>query len=400
MSDHLDLVVHGDPAACLAAAADADGVRRTVSTAVGDLRRATSTVGAWRGQAATGFESRLDTVGRDLRELDQRLDTLESALSDFAGELTVVRSQMAHARSVGVTGGVRTSGESLVRPIAPVDGTPAQVTAHNAVVTAWNEAVEVADAARTKEQEAHTHLGAGIKKSTGDGFVVDLLQRLGFLPPDFSDGDDIGAWLFGLGGLGLGAGVGWMVNGRYGVFQPRVNGAFGSARGMSFWQRAWAATSTDSFHARSYAAATRNGWATAGTWASRAGVGVTAVSAGWNQWQAAADDPSMGDVEQGTRAATTGATTAAGAWAGAQGGAWAGGAIGTAICPGVGTVVGGVVGGLVGGAVGGFVGSEVGQAIIDPVGDAADAAADWAGDQLSDAGDTLSDAGDTLTFWD
>lgn len=400
MSDLLDLVVHGDPAACRAAAADADGVRRTVATAAGEIRRTTSTVGAWRGQAATGFETQLDTVGRDLRELDQRLDTLESALSDFAGELTVVRSRMSHARSVGVAGGVGTNGESLVRPTAPADGTPEQVTAHNAVVEAWNEAVEVADAARTKEQEAHKHLGDGIKKSTGDGFVVDLLQRLGFLPPDFTDGDDIGAWLLGLGGLGFGAGVGWLVNGRMGVFQPRVNGSFGTASGMNFWERMRAATDSKSFRAKAHQAAARNRWTSAGRWANRAGGVITGLSSGWNQWQADADDASMGDVEQGTRAATMGATTAVGAMAGAKGGAWLGGAIGTAICPGVGTVVGGVVGGLVGGAAGGFVGSEFGQTVMDEVGDAAADAADWADDQLSDAGDALADAGDALTFWD
>lgn len=400
MSDLLDLVVHGDAAACRTAAADAGAVRVTVATATDDVRRAASTTDTWRGRAATRFEVRVDTICRDLRELDQRLETLESALTDFAGELAVVKTQMTQARSVGLAGGVAERGGSLVRPQAPADATPDEVTAHNEVVEAWNEAVGIADHARVKEQEAHKRLGDGIKKSTGDGFVVDLLQRLGFLPPDFADGDDVGAWLFGLGGLGLGAGVGWMVNGRYGVFQPRINGRFASPSGMSFWQRTWAATRTDSFHARPYAAATRNNWATAGRWASRAGTVVTAVSAGWNQWQSDADDPSMGDVEQGTRAATMGATTAAGAWAGAQGGAWAGGAIGTAICPGVGTVVGGVVGGIVGGAVGGFVGSEAGQAILDPVGDAADAAADWTGDRLSDAGDALSDAGDTLTFWD
>lgn len=400
MSDLLDLTVHGDPGACRAASADAADVRSDVTAARDDVRRAQSAVGGWQGRAATSHETRLDTVGRDLRELDRRLDVLESALTDFAGELTVVKARMAHARSVALAGGVRTSGSALVRPVAPVDATAAEVTAHNSVVEAWDEAVEVVDAARRKEREAHHHLADGVADSTGDGFVVDLLQRLGFLPPDFADGDDLGAWLFGLGGLGIGAGVGWMVNGRYGVFQPRVNGRFGSARGMTFWQRAWAATRTDSFHARPYSAAARNGWADAGRWATRAGTVVTAASAGWNQWQADADDPSMGDVEQGTRAATMGATTAAGAWAGAQGGAWAGGAIGTAICPGVGTVVGGVVGGIVGGAVGGFAGSEAGQAIIDPVGDAAEAAADWTGDRLSDAGDALSDAGDALTFWD
>ena len=393
MSNVLDLVVHGDPGSCRAAASETAGVRGTVATAADDVRRALSATGSWRGLAATSCEGRLETVGRDLRELDRRLDTLGSALTDFAGELSVVRSRMAQARDVGVGAGVGISGDSLIRPVAPLDLTPEEVSAHNSVVEAWNEAVEIASAARLKEQQAHQHLADGITASTGDGFVVDLLQRLGFLPPDLADGDDVAVWLFGLGGLGVGAGIGWMVNGHHGVFQPRVNGRFGSARGMSFWQRTWAATRTDSFHARPYAAASRNGWATAGRWTSRAGTVVTAVSAGWNQWQADADDPSMGDVEQGTRAATMGATTAAGAWAGAQGGAWAGGAIGTAICPGVGTVVGGVVGGLVGGAIGGLAGSEVGEAIIDPVGDAAEAAADWTGDRLSDAGDAL-------TFWD
>jgi hypothetical protein len=393
VSDLLDLVVHGDATACRAAAADVGTARTTVTRAVEDVRRAATATGAWQGRGAAGFELRVDAAARDLCELDHRLEALGSSLTDFAGELDVVTARMAHARSVGVAGGVRTSGEALVRPAVPADATPEEVTAHNEVVAAWNEAVEVADAARTKEQEAHKRLGDGIKESTGDGFLVDLLERLGFVPPDFADGDDIAAWLFGLGGLGMGAGVGWMVNGRFGVFQPRINGRFASASGMTFWERAWAASRTENFHARPYSAAARSGWATAGRWAGRAGTVVTAVSAGWNQWQADADDPSMGDVEQGTRAATMGATTAAGAWAGAQGGAWAGGAIGTAICPGVGTVVGGVVGGIVGGAVGGFVGSEVGQAILDPVGDAADAAADWAGDRLSDAGDAL-------TFWD
>ena len=269
MSDLLDLVVHGDPASCRAAATDIGTARTTVTTAVDDVRRAARTTGTWQGTAGAAFETRAEAAVKDLRELDKRLEGLGTALTDFAGELDVVRSRLAQARSVGVAGGVRTSGESLVRPVAPADATPEQVTAHNDVVTAWNEAVEVADAARTKEQEAHQRLGDGVTASTGDGFVVDLLQRLGFLPPDFADGDDVASWLFGLGGLGFGAGVGWMVNGRYGIFQPRINGRFASASGMGFWQRAWAAGNSDNFHARPYSAAARNGWASAGRWAGR-----------------------------------------------------------------------------------------------------------------------------------
>jgi hypothetical protein len=400
MSDVLELTVHGDPAACRAAADDAAGVRALVAQAEGKVRGAVSAAGAWQGRAGAGFETRAEAAGRDLRELDDRIGSLERALGDFAGELAAVESRMAEARRTALAGGVSSAGETLLRPVAPAEANPAVVDAHNRVVAAWNEAVEIATGARQKEREAHQHLADGITASTGDGFVTDLLQRLGVLPPDFADGDDVATYLFGLGGLSVGATTAWMVNGRYGLFQPRINGRFGTTSGMGFWQRAAAATDKNNFHARPYAAGARNGWATAGKWAGRAGTAVTAVSAGWNQWQADADDPSMGDVERGTRATTMGATTAAGAWAGAQGGAWAGGAIGTAICPGVGTVVGGVVGGVIGGAVGGFVGSEAGQAIIDPVGDAADAAADWTGDRLDDAGDMLSDAGDTLTFWD
>lgn len=401
MSDVLDLTVHGDPAACRSAAADAGDVRRVVAGSEDQVRTALTAAASWQGRAGAAFEMRADQVGRDLHRLDERIGILERALGDIAGELTAVETSMAQARRVAVAGGVTASGETLLRPAAPDDLKPELVDAHNREVEAWNEAVEIATAARQKEREAHQHLGDAVARSTGDGVLVDLLQRLGVLPPDFADGDDVGAYLFGLGGLGFGAGVSWMLNNRYGAFQPRLsNGRFASARGMTFWQRAGAATNPHSFRAKPHMAATRNAWSGAGRWAGRAGGAVTALSAGWNQWQADADDPSLGGAERGARAATMAGTTTGGALLGAKGGAWAGGAIGTAICPGVGTVVGGVVGGLVGGAVGGFVGSEVGQAVIDDVGEAADAAADWTGDRISDAGDVLGDVGDAVSFWD
>lgn len=225
---------------------------------------------------------------------------------------------MAEARRMAVAGGVRSSGETLLRPGALDAASQDQVDAHERTVRAWNEAVEIAEGARRKEAEAHQHLADGVTASTGDGFVVDLLQRLGLLPPDFADGDDVGAWLLGVGGLGFGAGVSWMVDKRYGMFQPRVNNRFGSPVGMSFWQRAWAATDPDNFHAKSNAASVRNAWSRAGRWTGRAGGAVTIISAGWNQWQADADDPSMGDAERRARAATMSTTTAGGAILGAK----------------------------------------------------------------------------------
>lgn len=401
MSDVLDLTVHGDPAACRHAAAAAGDVRAAVTRVEGQVRHAATSTGSWQGRAAAAFEARADRARRDLRGLDDRIGALERALGDFAGELTTVETRMADARRVAVAGGVGVTPTGLVRPVAPDTMHAGAVEFHDRAVEAWNEAVEIASGARQKEREAHQHLATGVRDSTGDGFLTDLLQRLGVLPPDFADGDDVGTYLFGLGGLGFGAGASWMVHGRYGVFQPRAShGRFGTARGMTFWQRARAAADPDSFHARSHGASARNAWSSAGKWAGRAGGAVTALSAGWNQWQADADGPSMGDAERGARAATVATTTTGGALLGAKGGAWVGGAVGTAICPGVGTVVGGVVGGLVGGAVGGFAGSELGQTVVDGVGDFAEDASDWAGEALSSAGDTLSDAGDALTFWD
>lgn len=404
MSDVLDTRVHGDPAACSAAATTVAGVGTALADAESSARSARSLAAAsWQGSAGTAFEGRVDSLMGDLRTLAGRLDVIEGALTDFAGELTVVEERMANARSLASTGGVTVSGTDILRPVAPEVVSQDQVDAHNARVEAWDEAVGIADGARTKENEAHERLGDKIKESTGDGFIENLLQRLGLLPPDFSDGDDIGAYLVGLGGLGLGAATTYLVSSRYGRFQPRVNGRFASPHGLTFGERFRAGLRPDSFHANPHQAGVRGGWTTAGTWATRAGSVATAGFAGWNQWQADADDPSLSDVERGARATTVGLSAAGGAWAGAQGGAWVGGAIGTAICPGLGTAIGGVAGGLIGGAVGGFAGSEFGEAIMGGVGDATDATVDFIGDAGSAAADwtadTAGNVADAVTFW-
>ncbi|GAA1136605.1 hypothetical protein [Nocardioides aquiterrae] len=404
MSGLLDTKVYGDPGACTAAASAAATVSGAVQDAETAGTRARSLAGRWQGQTGRAFEAQVDATIRDLAKVADRLTALGDGLTDFAGELTVVQERMAHARSVAAAGGVAVSGTDVHRPVAPTALSQGQVDAYNRTVDAWNEAVEIADAARTKEAEAHQNLADAISKSTGDGILEDLLERLGLLPPDFADGDDIASYLLGLGGLGFGAASSYLVASRYGVFQPRVNGGFTSPAGLDFWDRLRAGTSSDSFHARPYSAGARNWWGTAGKVSGYGGTALTAGFAAWNQWQADADDPSLSDAERGARAGTVGVSTAAGAWAGAEAGAWAGGAIGTAICPGVGTAIGGVAGGLVGGAVGGFVGSEVGQATMGAIGDATDATVDFIGDAASDVGDWASDTGgdlvDAATFWD
>jgi hypothetical protein len=409
--DVLDTKVYGDPAGCSAAASAAATVGSAVHDAESAATRARSLAGRWQGQAGVAFEAQVDTTIRDLAGLADRVAAIDDGLTDFSGELTVVQDRMAHARAVAAAGGAVVTGTDVHRPVAPATMSQGQVDAYNRTVDAWNEAVEIADAARAKEAEAHQNLADAISKSTGDGVLEDLLQRLGLLPPDFADGDDIAAYLLGLGGLGFGAASSYMVASRYGVFQPRVNGRFTSPSNLGFWDRLRAGGSSDSFHARPYTAGARNWWGTAGKVSGYGGTALTAGFAAWNQWQADADDPSLSDAERGARAGTVGVSTAAGAWAGAEAGAWAGGAIGTAICPGVGTAIGGVAGGLVGGAVGGFVGSEVGQATMGAVGDATDATVDFIGDTASDIGDAAGDVGDwasdtggdlvdAATFWD
>lgn len=404
MSGVLETVVHGDSASCTAASTALGTVAEALADAEAGTDSARSLAGEWTGRSASAWDARVADAVADLRRLSSRVGALETALVDFAGELTVVEERMAKARSVAAAGGVAVSGTVIQRPQPPDPPSQGAIEAYNAQAEAWNEAVEIADGARTKEHEAHASLSQAVAGSTGDGWIEDLLERLGLLPKDFADGDDLAKYFLGLGGLAFGATTTYLVQSRYGVFQPRVNGRFGTAAGMTFWQRTRAGLDGTSFHARRGLASTRDAWRTAGRWASRAGTATTALSAGWNQWQADADDPSLSHTERGARATTMGVSTAAGAWLGAKGGAWAGGAIGTAICPGVGTVVGGVVGGLVGGAVGGFVGSEVGQEILDEVGDATEAAVDWASDAADTVGDTVSnmasDVGDAVTFWD
>jgi len=405
----IDTRVYGDAAACHSAAATARTVATAVADAGSDLDGASSrSAAAWTGGASDGFRSTVGDLARDLRELEDRITPAAHALDTFADQLTVVDNDMARIRSTASAAGLTVTADGIQEPgDAPADlgsdPTPAQADAHDAAVTAYNELVTAynscvtqADEARGKESAAHDHLTSAMKASNGDGWLENLAEKLGFLPPDGMDGWDATAWALGLGGLGFGAGTTTMLKGVLQVFQPRVAGRWSTAAGMSFWQRLAAGTQESSWRAKSYQALTRDRWASAGKWAGRAGTVVTAATSAWDQWQDDADDPSLDTGERVDRAATKGAATAAGAWAGGEAGAWAGGAIGTAICPGVGTVIGGVAGGL----IGGFVGSSAGAAVGDFINDTADGVGHLAADLGGQAVDAAEDVGDALTFWD
>lgn len=405
----IDLRVYGDPAACRGAAQSGRAVATAVTDARSDADSAKSrSAGAWTGGSGEGFRSTVGDLSKDLGELAGRIKPACEALDTFADELSVVKDTMTRIRGEAAAAGLTVTGDGIAPPgDAPADlgpdATPQQATAHdtavaayNKLVAAYNNAVGEADDARSKESSAHHHLTSAMKASNGDGWFENLMEKLGFAPPDGMDGWDAAAWGLGLGGLGFGLASSTMLNGVLQTFQPRVAGRFGSTAGMSFFERLAAAGRSDSWHAKAYQAISRDKWATAGKWAGRAGTVVTAATSAWDQWKDDADDPSLDTGERVDRAATKGAATAAGAWAGAEAGAWVGGAIGTAICPGVGTVVGGAVGGL----IGGFAGSSAGGWLGDQINDATDGIGHAVADVGSGIADAASDVGDAISFWD
>jgi uncharacterized protein YukE len=394
----IELTVHGDPAACRTAAQRAAAVAASVGTAVSDVRAARGTSSAaWQGRAGDAFRATLATRSGDLDDLEARIRPAVRALESFADELQVVKDRLAQVRATATGAGLVVSGDTVQPPTAvPGAADQAEVDAHDDKVRAYNTAFAQAEDARAKEVSAHSELTSAMSASNGDGWLENLAEKLGFAPPDGMDAVTGTAWVLGLGGLGFGTATGTMLKGVLQVFQPRVNGQFGSAAGLGFWERLRAAGPSSSWHAKPYQALSRDRWAAAGKWASRAGTVVTAAASGWEQWQADADDPSLDTGERVDRAATKGVSTAAGAYVGAEAGAWAGGAIGTAICPGVGTVIGAGVGGL----VGGFVGSSAGAWAGDQINAAADGIGHAAADAAGAVGDVAGDVGDAISFWD
>lgn len=241
-----------------------------------------------------------------------------------------------------------------------------------------------------------------------DDVTVDLLKWLGLVPNDTS-ARDLLAYGSGISGLAFGSFVDWRTKMALSRFQPNLRLPTGMRRflpmapyqGFGFTAmlnrgKAVLTPGTHLFTANPHRATNVSRWSTAGRWAGRTGGVVTALTAGWSQWEQDADDPTLSDGDRIRRTATSSVTTAGGALLGAKGGAMTGAAIGTVIGGPVGTVIGGAIGGLVGGAIGAGVGDKVGDFINDNWDDATETVSNLA----EDAGEKLKDIGDTLSFWD
>src|ERR1700709_2402362 len=110
MSDVLETQVYGDPGSCTSAATQAGTVDTALTDAESSLGTARSLAGSWHGQAGAPFEGQVEATTKDASELATRVKPIQTALTDYAGELTVVQERMTHARSVASAGGVAVNG--------------------------------------------------------------------------------------------------------------------------------------------------------------------------------------------------------------------------------------------------------------------------------------------------
>ncbi|MGH3350804.1 MAG: WXG100 family type VII secretion target [Nocardioides sp.] len=400
----MDTTVHGSPESVRKSAEACTTAIDVVGDSIADSSKAERSASSWHGQAGAAFESRIADHKSHLRNLESRLEGIRKGLTAFADDLESVERKMIGIREEARGASLTVDGTFIRRPVASgaaEGGDEQAVDAHNDKVKVWDDLVTRVESARINEDQAHESLDKAIEKSTGDGWIENLFEKLQLLPPDFPSGATLGAFIFGVGGLATGAAVDFMVKSRYGTFHPRpAHGGFGPPQPLRPHQRFKAHFSENNWDSKAGKGALRNKWNVAGKVATKAGWVVTGVTSGVDQWQKDSDDPTLSNTEKSARAASTGLITAGGAAAGAWGGAQLGGAIGTMICPGAGTVIGGAVGGLIGGAVGSGAAGWVADKVADTAGELGGAAADAVGSALEDAGDVAEDVGDTLTFWD
>ena len=357
----IDTRVHGDPAACEAAATSLAGIKRTVDGVADDVVAVSrDAADDWDGVSGASFADRVRQAGTKLDDLATEVDQVRLALSDFSHALASVRSGIADARADAAAAGLSLTTDGIQPPPRPApDADGATVAAYNHKVNAYNACVTTVIGQRESEGAAHAALTSALAaRSTGP--VEWFLAKLGFVPRDGSNVSDL--VLFGTAqGLKYSGWAAKLLRATDIRFAPRwPSGRFRPIGDMSVWQRMWAGRSGSSWVGQPYQAATAARWATFGKWAGRAGTVVSFATSAWGQWSEDADDPSMETGERVARATTVGVTTAAGGWAGAWAGAQVGAAVGS-----LGGPVGAAVGGIVGGVIGGVIGSGVGEAVGD-----------------------------------
>ena len=177
-----------------------------VATWLTDVVPATSTFGdevygarsatgsAWESEAATAFAAQLRTLGAAADGTTTAVRTAATVVAALAAALRTAQDEMRRARQVAREGGLAVTGTVIqppgqapaAVPALPPDATPAEVarhdqgtaalTAYEREVTAWNEAVAVADAADRDWEQAVADATLTWQESGKD--IAALLQDL------------------------------------------------------------------------------------------------------------------------------------------------------------------------------------------------------------------------------
>lgn len=376
----IDLAVHGDSAACRAAAAALDTQHRANSSTAAEMGYGlTASPNYWQGLAGENFRRYLKGAHPDAEELDRKTCRAMLALDAFADQLDKVRGEMAQARHEAEVGQLTVVGDEIQHPY-PTDWpslTAGPAPTVTPTLTPEPPAIEPTDPklaayrdcearvafARDMENRAHDDLRDMAAEVARAPFLEHWATKVG-LTPASSAPADIASWAGNAALFVGGAVTGWATQVKYGGLHPVMNGTRVNAADLAWWRRMGAGFSSKNWRAFDGMEAPYARWTSAGKVLNRAGGVLAGATAAFDQWGADSDDPTMSENERVARAGTVGVTTGVGAYGGALMGAQAGAAIGS-VFPGPGTVIGGAVGGIVGGVAGSHVGQAAGTAVID-----------------------------------
>lgn len=153
-----------------------------------------ATGSAWESEAATAFAAQLRTLGGAVDGTTTAVRSAATVVADLAAALRTAQDEMRRARQIARGGGLAVTG-TVIQPPGPApaavpallpDATPAEVarhdqgtaalTAYEREVTAWNDAVAVADAADRDWEQAVADATLTWQESGKD--IAALLQDL------------------------------------------------------------------------------------------------------------------------------------------------------------------------------------------------------------------------------
>lgn len=209
----------------------------------------------------------------------------------------------------------------------------------------------------------------------------------------------VAAWAAGRAGFGFGVGQSWMTRVQQGRFAPRgqlPNGRYGYLpwKTSPWYTTAWRAAQGSNWQAKPYQSTSYSRWSTAGKWVGRGGAALGFATAGYSQYLADANDPTLSTSERVGRIGMRTAVQGTAGWGGAMLGGKVGAGIGMAVGGPVGAVIGGVAGGIIGGVIGSGIGNEVADHLVEFGGEVAEGATELAedvGEGFSDAAEEVGD---------